>query len=55
MKYLLHRLLQRVPQGESQEPQMPFPTHHGRGSAYADRRGSAEENRGLLYQQPGGV
>ncbi|RHU41410.1 hypothetical protein DXD15_15085, partial [Blautia sp. TF11-31AT] len=35
--------------------QMPFPTHHGRGSAYADRRGSAEENRGLLYQQPGGV
>ena len=22
---------------------------------HADRRGSAEENRGLLYQQPGGV
>ena len=24
-------------------------------SAHADRRRSAEENRGLFYQQPGGV
>ena len=41
--------------GKAKNTQVPFPTHHRRGLAHADRRGSAEENRGLLYQQPGGV
>ena len=41
--------------GKAKNPQMPFPAHHGRGLAHADHRGSAEENRGLFYQQPGGV
>jgi len=34
---------------------MPFPAHHGRGFAHTDHRRSAEENRGLFYQQPGGI
>ena len=38
-------LLQRVPQGKSQEPQLPFPAHHGRGFAHTDHRRGAEENR----------
>ena len=48
-------LLQRVPQGKSKKSQVQLPAHHGRGLAHADRRGSAEENRGLFYQQPGRV
>ena len=41
-------ILQRVPQGKSQKSQVQLSAHHGRGSAYADRRRCAEKNRGIL-------